>query len=121
MLSVRPTPTLELILNVVVLPHKIFKRDGLDIIRMVNVDMVDALLGTTIMVETVRGKPIHVVIPECTQNGDKLLVNGEGVRTRKKSGDFVLLVKLSTPTSLTERQRNLLVEFQSEGKVRKAA
>lgn len=121
MLSVRPTPTLELILNVVVIAHKIFKREGLSILRMINVDVVDAMLGTTITVETVKGKTIHVVVPECTQYADRLVVSGEGVRTRKKVGDFILIVKLITPTALSERQRSILVEFQNEGKMRKAA
>lgn len=114
MLSVRPLPHLELILNVVVKPHKIFKREGLNILRAVGVDSVDAILGTTVVVETVRGKTIHVTVPECTQDNDRLVVAGEGVRTRKRSGDFLLLIKLKSPSHISERQRRLLLEFQNE-------
>ncbi|GMH37574.1 hypothetical protein BSKO_05447 [Bryopsis sp. KO-2023] len=121
MLSVRPNPNIEVILNVSIKPHKIFRREGLNIIRLVDVDVTDALLGTTVSVDTVHGKTIHVAVPECSQNGDRLVVHGEGVRSRKKVGDFLLVVKLIMPSSLTERQRHLLVEFQNEGRMRRAA
>lgn len=120
-LVVQPNPNMEVILNVTIQPDKTFQREGLNVLRILEVDVIEGLLGTSATVENVYGKRISVAIPECSQHGDRLVVKDQGIRASRRVGDFILLLKMIAPKALTKRQKQLLLEFQAEEMTRKAA
>ena len=61
--------------------------------------------------------PLNVDIPRGVQNGTMLRLAGQGMpyATRMGRGDMLVAIKVVTPTRLTERQEELLREFDKAG------
>ena len=93
-------------------PHPFFERDGQDIFCEVPITFVQAALGDEIEVPTLKGK-VKLKIPAGTQTGTSFRLRGKGVPANRgnREGDQHVTVRVVTPTSLTERQKELLREF----------
>lgn len=105
-------PKGDLYVNIRVKPHKKFTREGDLILSEETISMVDAALGTEIMVDTVDG-PVKMKIPAGTQSGSDFKLSGHGVPHLKREtrGAHIVTVVAETPTRLTKRQQELLREF----------
>jgi len=93
--------------------HPFFQRQGTDIYCIVPVSVTQAALGAEIQVPTLDGE--HTLkIPEGTQSGTMLKLRNKGVPVLNGhgKGDLFVEVRVQTPTKLTKRQRELLVELQ---------
>ena len=105
-------PAGDLILTVHVAPHPLFKREGLDIVSKVKLNLAQALLGTKVQVQTVQGKRVKLRIPPGTQNGQRFRLKGMGIRTPGgRVGDHYVEVEVVLPESLNSEQRKLIEEF----------
>ena len=96
----------DLIVNVIVRPHRFFKREGIDLIMEKEISAWDAMLGTGIDINTLGGKTLSINIPAGTQPETMLRVTGEGIphmRTRQK-GNLFLKIKVSIPKNLNQSQ-----------------
>jgi len=101
----------DLILEVQVQSHPVFRRKGLDVYSTAELDMVEAVLGTTLEVETMNGT-VRVRAPAGAQPGQRLRLKGRGLRGPDgRQGDHFVEVQVRIPTGLTERQKDLLREF----------
>ena len=105
-----------LYIHVSVRPHKIFQRDPenpTDLHCELPISFATAALGGEVEVPTLTGR-VKLNIPEGTQNGKRLRVKGKGVKSVRGSlvGDLYCHVVVETPVNLTERQKELLVEFE---------
>ncbi len=107
----------DLYLEIVIIPHEIFKRDGNDIHIDVPMSFIDAALGKTIEVPTVYGT-VEVDIPAGTQPNQTLRLKGRGVKDLRKGtpGDQYIHMQIKTPTKLSKEQKKLLEEFQKSDK-----
>jgi len=110
----------QIILTVTVERHPIFQRRALDIFVNRKIDMVDAALGGSIEIPTLDGDT-EISVNEGTQNGDKLRLKGKGVRVGHQRGDLYVIVSVVIPSRLTSRQKQLLLEFSREERMKKAA
>ncbi|HET9903665.1 MAG TPA: molecular chaperone DnaJ [Xanthobacteraceae bacterium] len=95
-------------------PHPFFQRDGADLHCRVPISMVTAALGGTFEVPTIDGSKTRVKIPEGTQSGRRLRLQGRGmpVLRSKQTGDMYVQVIVETPQNLTKKQKELLAEFE---------
>lgn len=93
----------------------VFKRSGDNIYLTVPISFTEATLGAEIKVPTLDGIKEHG-IPEGTQTGTEFRLRGLGVPHLRKStrGDLFFRVEVKIPTELTEKQKELLVEFAEE-------
>ena len=75
--------------------------------------MVAAALGSDFEVPTIDGGKTRVKVPEGTQSGRRLRLQGKGmpVLRSRQSGDMYVQVMVETPQKLTKKQRDLLAEF----------
>jgi len=96
-------------------PHPIFRRDGPDVYVTQDVPLVKALLGTNVTVPTIEGN-VELTVPACTQHGDKLRLRGRGIFSSERGlkGDQYVEVRVVLPRTLTQRQRELLEEFDQD-------
>ena len=111
-------PNGDLYLEIVLVPHPNFKRDGNDIHIDIPISFVDATLGKKIDVPTVYGD-CEVEIPAGTQPNQILRLKGRGIKDMRKGtpGDEYIHVQIKTPTKLSKEQKKLLEEYQkTEGK-----
>ena len=112
--GMRGGPAGDLYISVSVKPHKLFKRDGNNLLLDMPISMTQAALGAEIDVPTLE-KPVKHRIPEGTQTGTSFRLKGQGIVSRKTGikGDLILTVKVETPTRLSEKQKELLRELDA--------
>lgn len=104
-----------------VMPSSKFQREGSDIVSEQELSFSEASLGTEINVETIHG-PVKLRIPSGTQAETLFRLRGKGVpRIRSNgTGEHYVRIKIHVPKTLTKRQRELLEEFEEEGKAKKS-
>ena len=110
-------PPGDLYINITILPHPIFARDGNDIYIDKIINFSQAVLGTTIDVPTIEGAVKRIKIPPGTQNNTKIRMKGFGVPRLRGSGKGDQFVKIivDIPKKLSERQMELVRKFAEEG------
>lgn len=106
----------DLYIDIRVLPHDTFRRQGDDIVVALGVRMSQAILGDAVEVETLDGA-IKLKIPEATQSGDVLRVRGRGAwrASGYGRGDLLVEIKVETPKGLSKRAREIIKQFAQEG------
>jgi len=112
----RGGPPGDLYVYISVKPHKVFRRDGYDVFCEIPITFSQAALGDEIEVPTLEGKT-KLRIPEGTQTGSNFRMKGKGIPNLRGfgRGDQHILVKVVTPTALTEKQRELMRQFAESG------
>ena len=112
-------PAGDLYLNISILPHPIFARDGSDIYIEKAVSFTQAVLGTTIEVPTIDGTIKRLKVPAGTQNGTKIRMKGYGVPGLKGSGsskgDQFVKIAIDVPRKINDRQLQLIKKLAEEG------
>ena len=102
----------SLYIELQVLKHKFFKREGNDIFYQLPINFAQAALGDEVEVPTLRGKAMcH--IPAGTQAGEVFRLKGNGVPYlhRPGCGDQLVEIRVVTPQNLNQDQRRLLREL----------
>lgn len=102
----------DLILNVRVRSHKLFIRQGYDILCDYPISFVQATLGAEVQVPTIDGK-VSYSIPEGTQSGTVFRLKGKGVQriNSNQRGDQYVTIKVEIPKGLSESQKDILRQF----------
>lgn len=104
--SVAGAPPGDLLVNVTVLPHRTFRREGNAIVVDRTISVWDAILGTTVELQTLNGRTITISIPAGTQPETVLSCSGEGLPTMHNAarGNLLLRIKIVIPKGLDESQ-----------------
>jgi curved DNA-binding protein len=74
----------------------------------VTIDMYTALLGGDVIVTLSSGSKLKLKIKPGTQPGTKVRLRGKG----QGGGDLIITYQISLPTTLNDRQRDLLRQMQ---------
>jgi molecular chaperone DnaJ len=115
----RGGPAGDLFVTLSIKPHKLFQRNGSDIVLEMPLNIAQAALGAELRVPTIDGET-ELDIPAGTQGGEVFRIRGKGVPYLRGSGrgDQLIVTKVVVPTKLTDKQRDLLrqlsVEFGGE-------
>lgn len=91
-----------------------WQRDGANLIYNQEISFVQAALGHRVEIPGIDA-PLTLDIPKGTQSGSLLRIAGQGMPYpgSKSRGDMLISVKVLTPVNLTDRQIELLKEFES--------
>lgn len=102
---------LYVVLNVK--PHKVFQRQGVDIILEQPLNVAQAALGTELEIPLVDGGTETIRVPAGTQHGRVITLRGKGVPYLNGNGrgDMKVRLRVAIPTSLTDEQRRLFREL----------
>jgi molecular chaperone DnaJ len=104
-------PAGDLIITFQVQPDRFFRREGLDIVAEVPINLAQAVLGTRLRVRTLDGKKVLLRIPPGTQPGRKFRIKGQGIEKNGRKGDQLVGVQVTVPDELTPEQQELLKKF----------
>ncbi|HEX4575139.1 MAG TPA: DnaJ C-terminal domain-containing protein [Gemmatimonadales bacterium] len=94
----------DIVVVIAVEPDHFFRRDGLDVIGVVPINLAQAMLGTKIKVRTLDGKRIVLKVPSGTQHGQKFRIAGQGIEKNSRRGDQYVEVRVDVPEHLTPEQ-----------------
>jgi molecular chaperone DnaJ len=107
-------PAGDLYVQIHLKAHAVFQRDHDDLHCEMPVSFTTTSLGGEIEVPTLDGAA-HLKIPAGTQTGKVFRLRGKGIKGVRSSsrGDLLCHVVVETPIDLTERQKELLREFDA--------
>ena len=103
----------DLLVECIVSPHPIFKRQESNIFSTVPISFATAALGGTIRINTVDGE-VEYTVKAGTQTDTRARLAGKGVpslRNPKVRGDHYVTLVVEVPTKLNEQQRAALKSF----------
>jgi curved DNA-binding protein len=112
-------PPGDLYLNINVVSHPIFARDGNDIHIEKSIIFTQAVMGTSIDVPTIDGTIKRIKIPAGAQNGTKIRMKGYGAPalrgTGSSKGDQYVKISVEVPRKITDKQLQLIKKLSEEG------
>ena len=106
-------PPGDLYVEIHIRKHAVFERDHDDLHCEMPISITTAALGGEIEIPTLEGMA-RLKIPAETQSGKVFRLRGKGIKNVRNHvhGDLMCHVVVETPVNLTERQRELLREFE---------
>jgi molecular chaperone DnaJ len=104
----------DLIISVHITPNDKFEVVENDLYFQIELNVIDAILGCSIDVNTVDNKQLTAKIPSGTSEGHKLRFRGYGIPIygTNKSGDMIGIVKIKIPNKVTEEEKKLLLDLK---------
>ena len=107
-------PPGDLYVQVHVKAHGVFQRDNDDLHCEMPVSFTTAALGGEIEIPTLDGSA-RLKVPAETQSGKAFRLRGKGIKgvCSQAHGDLICHVVVETPIHLTEKQKDLLREFEA--------
>ena len=104
-------PAGDLLVTFQVQADSFFRRDGLDLICDVTINLAQAAFGTRLRVKTLDGQKVLLKIPPGTQPGRKFRIKGQGIAKGERRGDMLVTVQVTVPEQLSPEQAELLKKF----------
>ena len=94
-------------------PHPVFQVMGSDLIKLTEIDCIDAMLGVQYTLKGIDGKQFEIIIPAATQHGTRMRVPGQGlwVLNQEIRGDLYLDIVLKVSRSITTEQLQKLQQL----------
>jgi curved DNA-binding protein len=114
--TIKDAPPGDLIVNIIVDHHSKFQRSGDQIIYNHTISVWDAILGTSLKLQTLDKKTIDITIPAGTQPETVLSCRNEGlpnVRTRRR-GNLLVKISVEIPRQLSKKQLDNIQQIKNE-------
>lgn len=95
--------------------HQRYQRKGRDLACEESITFTQASLGDKFKVKTLEGET-DLIVPPGTQPGTIFRIHGKGMPQvgSKAHGDLYVTVHITTPQKLTEKQKEILLQFAKE-------
>ncbi|TXK17167.1 molecular chaperone DnaJ [Homoserinibacter sp. GY 40078] len=108
-------PNGDLYLEVKVRHHDVFSRSGDDLLATLEVQMTDAILGSTVTLDSLDG-PVEIEIKPGAQSADIVTVKDRGVSRLRGGGrgDLRVGIHVQTPVRLNSGELDLIRQFASK-------
>jgi len=105
-------PNGDLYLEIKVKTHETFSRQGDDLMATVEVQMADAILGTTVTLPALDGD-VSIEVKPGTQSAEVITVKERGITRLRGTGrgDLKLGMQVVTPVRLNSKETKLIQEF----------
>jgi molecular chaperone DnaJ len=101
----------DLVITFQVQPDRFYKREGLDLIAELPLNIAQATLGSKVRVSTLDEKKVTIRIPAGTSAGKRFRIRGQGLQRDERRGDMIVEVTITAPEKLTEEQEKLMKDF----------
>ncbi len=114
--GLRGGPDGDLYVYLTIAPHRVFRRDGLDVLVDVPISFPQAALGGEILVPSLEGQ-IPLTLHAGTQSGSQYRLRGRGMPSVRGAakGDELISVHVVVPSKLGKRERELLEDYARAG------
>jgi molecular chaperone DnaJ len=101
----------DLVITFQVLPDRFYRREGLDLVATVPINIAQATLGSRISVRTLDGKKVALRIPPGTPAGKRFRIREQGIEREGTRGDLFVEVTITVPEQLSAEQEKAMREF----------
>jgi molecular chaperone DnaJ len=107
----------DLYVKINVASHKLWKREGNDLVINHSIKLTDALLGARHIVAGIDGD-VTIDIPAGASAGEILRIRGRGVpyvHEKGRRGDVLVKLSIAMPKKLSHKAEDLVKKLQEEG------
>lgn len=106
----------DLFIELEVEAHRWFERSGSDLIMSLPLGYADLLLGTTVEIEHLDGKPLQIKVPAYSNSGETIEVRKRGLPRQRGGGrgDVVVLLKLHMPKKVPKSTKKSLEHLRDD-------
>lgn len=102
----------NLFIKINILPHKIYRVEGIDLVMDLPLSPWEAALGCEIDITGIDSN-IYLNIPAGVQTGERLRVANNGfVDKNGVRGDLLLIAQIMVPKRLTDKEKELFYKFK---------
>ena len=105
----------DLVITFSVVADKFYRRDGLDLVATVPINIAQATLGSRVSVKTLDGKKVALRIPPGTSSGKRFRIAAQGIEKDGRKGDLLVEITISVPETLTDAQEKAMRDFAEAG------
>jgi DnaJ-class molecular chaperone len=104
----------DLLVNVFIKPHSVFRREGDSLIVEKTISVWDAMLGTSLEIVTLDKKTLNITIPAGTQPDTIMSCRSEGIPNirSKIRGNLLIKIKVNIPKNLNAQQVNTIKQLK---------
>ena len=103
----------DLLVECRVAQHKLFTREGRNLVLRVPVTYAEAVAGAEIDVPTLAGGFVKLRVKPGTQPGSKHRVRGKGIETARETGDLIVVIDIAVPSKPSEAELAAMEHLQS--------
>lgn len=106
----------DLFIELEIEPHAWFERSGSDLIMSLPLGYADLLLGTTVELDHLDGKPLVIKVPPHSNSGETIEVRKRGLPRQRGGGrgDVVVLLKLHMPKKVPKSTKKHLESIRGD-------
>ena len=108
----------DLIIKIEVINDSYFERDDLNIVHKEKVPFTEALLGCEREIKCPDGSKFILKIPQLTKDGEHFIKANLGfkdvVNGTNTKGDYIIEIKYTYPSKLTNKQKEMLKNFNDD-------
>ncbi|MEO7713610.1 MAG: J domain-containing protein [Gemmatimonadaceae bacterium] len=104
-------PSGDLLITFHVKADRFYRREALDVIAPVRINIAQATLGTKLTVKTLDGTKVTIKIPSGAASGKRFRVPGQGIERDGRRGDLIVEVQVMVPEKLTAEQEEAMRKF----------
>jgi len=101
-------PPGDALVEVGVMPHDVFKREGNDIVVELPISLDEAVLGGKVEIPTIGGK-VAMTVPAGANSGQTLRLKGRGV---KGKGDQLVKLVVAMPSKVDDELKQFIEEWK---------
>jgi curved DNA-binding protein len=113
--SIPHMPPGDLLVNIRVLPHIEFRREGSNIVVDKIVSVWDAILGCSLSIKTLDNKTLQISVPPGTQPETVLSCKNEGLplmRTQRR-GNLLIKIKVEIPKNINQQTKSTIEKLKN--------
>jgi molecular chaperone DnaJ len=107
----------DLVVTFQVQADRFFRREGIDLVCEVPINLAQAVLGTRLRVRTLEGKKVLLRIPAGTQPGRRFRIKGLGLEKGGRRGDQLVTVSVELPGKLSPEQEEAFKKFADQAEL----
>lgn len=114
--SYQDLPAGDLYIQFRVHGHPDFHVEGLDLVRVIKLNCIDAIIGTRVKIFGIDGKEFEWAVPMGSQHGQRFRISQQGLWAydRPTRGSLILHIELVVPTNLTAEHLTELEKISNQ-------
>jgi curved DNA-binding protein len=114
--SISHLPPGDLIVNIRIINHTEFRREGDSLVIEKQISVWDAMLGCKLEILTLNGKNLEISIPAGTQSDTVLSCRNEGLPNMRSQarGNLLIKIRVSIPRNISTQQRSAIEQLKNE-------
>jgi len=114
--SIPNAPRGDLVAHIAEIPDRRFARDGANLFIETNITVFDAIVGTTVIVDTIADSKLEISVPVGIQGGQMINCKGHGLPEAQGTvrGNMYVKINVKTPVNIAEEDKVIIEQLRGK-------